>query len=73
MADPVIPKLIPIKDLHLYGGPKRTTVYKLLGQGELIAKKTPWGTYVTRESFEAYMARQPRYLPEILRDLADVL
>jgi hypothetical protein len=73
MPDIKLPDLIPVKDVCKYGGPKPTTVYKLLNEGKLTAIKTTWGTRITGESLAKLLASQPQYLSALLRDLADVL
>jgi hypothetical protein len=50
-----LPPFIPIGELHLYGGPKKTKAYALVKAGYLQVVRTAWGTLVTAESFLEYL------------------
>ena len=69
MAETIkLPPFIPIKELHLYGGPKKTKAYELVNAGHLETVKAPWGRMVTAKSFLEYLDTM-----KALEGLEDVL
>ncbi len=55
----IAPKLLSVTATGQIGGWKRTTTYKLINEGKLVAKKLGAKTLITAESLEAFIASLP--------------
>lgn len=47
----------------------RTLTYELLASGELVARKVRNRTLIDRQAAEDWWDRQPRYRPEVQREV----